>query len=415
VHFGKVDPRAIGLRLRAPEDGHDFASLVQSALETDRLAATAEELTPPIEPYRALRAALARYRTLAAGEGGISIPADAGTVHPGEPLPGLAAIHGLLVIVGDLPAGAPMPSFGLYDDAMRAGIVRFQERHGLEPDGVIGRATWAALRVPLEWRLRQIELALERLRWLPDLGRGRLIAVNIPMFRLWAVDRAPRTGGPALTMAVIVGHALDTRTPALAESLEYVIFRPYWNVPSSILRNEMMPILRRDPGYLARENLEIVDGAGDDAVVLDPTPDAIARLGTGNVRLRQRPGPGNALGRVKFVFPNDVSVYMHDTPAPQLFRQARRDFSHGCIRLERPVDLAEWVLGADGWTRDQILAAMVGNDNRRVDLSEPVQVVVFYSTALVDPVDGTIRFADDLYRQDAPLDRAMSRGVAPGR
>jgi murein L,D-transpeptidase YcbB/YkuD len=408
VHLGKVDPRALGLRISVPDDGHDFAALLQAALEHNRLAETADELTPPIEPYRALRSALVRYRALPAAAGDLRMPADADTVHPGDPLPGLPAIHRLLVTVGDLPADSPMPASGVYDDTMRAGVVRFQQRHGLDPDGVIGRATWAALRVPLAWRVRQIELALERMRWLPDLSRGRLVAVNIPMFRLWAWDRAPRNDRAALTSAVIVGRALATRTPVLAKSLEYVIFRPYWNVPPSILRNEMLPILRRDPGYLARENLEIVDGAGDNAAVLPPTPESIARLGTGNVRLRQRPGPKNALGLIKFVFPNDENVYMHDTPAPQLFSRARRDFSHGCIRIERPVDLAEWVLGADaGWTRDEILAAAGGRDNRRVDLREPIQVVVFYSTALVNPDDGSMHFADDLYRQDEALDEGL--------
>jgi murein L,D-transpeptidase YcbB/YkuD len=295
----------------------------------------------------------------------------------------------------------------VYDEATRAGVARFQRRHGLTADGVIGSATAKALQVPLSWRVRQIELALERLRWLPDLSRERLIAVNIPMFQLWAWDRVPSHDPPALTMSVIVGRSLDSRTPVFAERMQYVVFQPYWNVPLSILQNELLPQIRRDPGYLARENMEIVDGAGDHAPVLAGTTDDIARLGTGNVRVRQRPGPENALGLVKFMFPNRNDVYMHDTPARVLFGRARRDLSHGCIRVQDPVALANWVLGSDRtWTRERIVAAMNGTPNRRVDLPQPVQVVIFYTTAAALP-DGTVQFADDLYGQDGALDRAL--------
>lgn len=414
LHIGRIDPRAAGFVGTVPEDDHDFADIVWNALAGNRLAEAATDLTPPLTHYRALRARLAHYRALSAAATDDDVPAFTGTVRPGDVYPGLATLHRLLVTVGDLPPDAPLPPSGLYDEPTHAGVVRFQERHGLAPDGVIGRATQAALRVPLSWRVRQIELALERLRWLPDLSRGRFVAVNIPMFRLWAWDHGPADGAPAVTMAVIVGRALGTETPALAKSLEHVIFRPYWNVPASILRNEMLPILRRDPEYLDRQNLEMVQGPGDNAAVLPPTPENIARLGREGVRLRQRPGPTNALGRVKFVFPNDDNVYMHDTPAPLLFRQARRDLSHGCIRVADPAALAEWVLAGDPvWTRDRILAAMNGAWNRRVDLLDPIQVVVFYSTALVAPEDGAMRFADDIYGQDAALDEALMKDSGP--
>jgi murein L,D-transpeptidase YcbB/YkuD len=234
---------------------------------------------------------LGRYRQLASDVAAEHVPVFADTVHPGDVTEGLPALHRLLLAVGDLPAGTPPPASGVYDDTMRSGIIRFQERHGLEPDGVIGRATRAALGVPLPWRVRQIEMALERLRWLPDLSGGRTVAVNIPMYRLWAWDQGSSDDAPALTMPVIVGRALDTKTPVLAERLEHVIFRPYWNVPTSILRNEMLPILQRDPGYLDKQDLEIVQGPGDNATVLPPTAESIARLGRDGVRLRQRPGP----------------------------------------------------------------------------------------------------------------------------
>jgi len=404
LHLGRVDPRTLGLQIVAPDDGHDFAVLLRGALDGRGLVETAAELSSPVWQYQALKTMLGRYRALAATP--IEPPAFTTTVRPSDAFPDLPRLHRLLVTVGDLPATVSVPA--VYDNVMAAGVARFQARHGLEQDGIIGRATQEALAVPLAWRVRQIELALERLRWLPDVSRGRLIAVNIPMFRLWAWDRAPSADPPALTMAVIVGRALGTRTPVFADQMEHLIFRPYWNVPRSILLNEMLPIIRRDPEYLSRENLEIVRGESDASPVLPPSPDYVAELARGTARLRQRPGASNALGLVKFMFPNQNNVYMHDTPAPYLFARSRRDFSHGCIRLEDPMALAEWALGRDpAWTRDAIAAAMNGASNRRVNLPEPIQVVIFYTTAVVLPDDGSVHFAVDIYKQDERLNRAL--------
>jgi murein L,D-transpeptidase YcbB/YkuD len=404
LHLGRLDPRTLGLQIVAPDDGHDFAVSLRSALDGNHLAETASELSPPLAQYRALKAALVRYRALAATP--IERPVFAATVRPGEPFADLGRLHHVLTVTGDLPAGTTVPA--VYDDVLANAVGRFQERHGLDPDRVIGRATQAALAVPLSWRVRQIELALERLRWLPDISKGRLIAVNIPMFRLFAWDRVPSVAPPVLTMSVIVGRALGTRTPVFADRMEYVIFRPYWNVPRSILVNEILPHMRRDPGYLARENLEIVQGQADASPILAPTAEHIAELGRGDVRVRQRPGAANALGLIKFMFPNHNNVYMHDTPAPYLFQHSRRDFSHGCIRVENPVALAEWAMGTDpAWTRDAIRAAMNGAPNRRVDLPEPIQVIIFYTTAVVLPEDDRVHFAEDIYKQDVRLDQAL--------
>ena len=185
--------------------------------------------------------------------------------------------------------------------------------------------------MPLSWRVRQIELALERLRWLPHLGEQRFLAVNIPMFRLWAWEEMSATGVPSFGTGVIVGRALNTQTPIFVEEMRDVIFRPYWNVPRSILRHEILPAIARDPDYLQRHDMEIVSGESDGAWIVAVTADTIARLRGGRLRVRQRPGPKNALGLVKFVFPNDANVYLHGTPAPELFSRARRDFSHGCV------------------------------------------------------------------------------------
>jgi len=410
LHSGRVDPRTAGFRMTVAADDHDFAAILRTAIAGHRLVETVAEFTPPLVLYRELRSMLARYRSLAAGPSPESLPMFLTTVRPGESYAGLGALHHRLVTLGDLPADAPAPSVPfVYEGALVDGVKRFQIRHGLEPDGVLGAGTRAALRVPLATRVRQIELALERLRWLPHLGDERFVAVNIPMFRLWAWDSIPPNGAPSFDMGVIVGRALNTRTPVFVEEMRSVIFRPYWNIPSSILRHEILPAVERDPEYLGRQNMEIVSGSGDDARSVPATAENLARLRQGGLRVRQRPGPNNALGLVKFVFPNDENVYMHGTPAPQLFSRFRRDFSHGCVRLEDPIALAEWVLNDQPeWTRDRILAAMHGNESRLVNLRKPIQVILFYITAVVMPDDGTIRFAEDIYGHDLKLEKALA-------
>jgi murein L,D-transpeptidase YcbB/YkuD len=210
------------------------------------------------------------------------------------------------------------------------------------------------------------------------------------MFRLWGLEGLDREYRPSFGTDVIVGRALNTRTPVLLEDLEYIVFKPYWNIPTSILRGEILPAIRRTPDYLQRHNMEIVAGQSDDSAVVPITSATLDRLRQGTLRVRQRPGADNALGLVKFVFPNDVNVYMHGTPAPELFKRARRDFSHGCIRVADPVGLAEWVLAAKpDWNRDRIVAAMDASGSTRVILDRPIRVVLFYLTAVVFAEDDT--------------------------
>ena len=411
VHSGRVDPHTIGLRLSVPADHHDFAALLRSAVADRRVIEAVADLRPTLEQYGALRTLLTRYRSLAADATLEALPPFAAVVHPGESYAGLGILSRQLAALGDLPAGTPSPAGSTaYEGTLVEGVKRFQVRHGLESDGVLGKRTQAALRIPLAWRVRQIELALERLRWLPHLGDERLVAINIPMFRLWAWDSIPPSGVPSLGMDVIVGRALSTQTPVFVEQLREVIFRPYWNIPRSIARHEILPILERDPDYLRRQNMEIVRGPGDDAQAVAGTAENLALLRQGALRVRQRPGPRNALGLVKFVFPNQENVYMHGTPAQELFSRSRRDFSHGCVRVEDPVALAEWALkDRPEWTRDRILSAMTGTQSLHVKLLRPIQVILFYTTAAVMPEDGTIHFAEDIYLHDARLDRALAR------
>ena len=408
LHLGRIDPRAIGVRLIVEPEGHDFVQLLHAALATHSLRATAARLAPPLPQYAALRRELARYRAI----GEVPLDPMAGgvrAVRPGDSYPAAAALRRRLVTFGDLPADAPRPEDDTYDETLAGGVRRFQARHGLEPDGVIGRATRAALDVPVAQRIRQIELALERLRWLPDFEDERVIALNIPMFRLWTSTGVP-AGEPGPAMRAIVGRALITETPVFAAHLRSVVFRPYWNVPRSILLKEILPQVRRHPELMERGDFEAVRGQSDAAEVVPPGPSTLAGLRAGTLRLRQRPGPANALGLVKFVFPNDADVYLHGTPAVELFSRARRDFSHGCIRVEEPAALAEWVLAEEGgWDRARVEAAMAAAAPSTVELSRPIRVVLFYTTAVVVPADGGLHFADDIYDHDARLDAALAR------
>jgi L,D-transpeptidase YcbB len=411
IHTGRVDPRTIGFRLDAPRDQHDFAGLLRAAIIERRVMNLAADLRPPLAQHRLLRTMLLHYRSLAADRSVVAPPPIARSIHPGDSYADVDVLQHELIALDDLPADTPAPQANArYEGPVVEGVKHFQIRHGLEPDGVVGKTTIAALRVPLAWRVRQIELALERLRWLPDLGDERLIVMNIPMFRLWAWDVFPPSGAPLFGMDVIVGRALSTQTPVFSEEMREVIFRPYWNVPRSILRHEVLPQIKRDPDYLQREDMEIVRGESDSASRIARSAEALEGLRQGTLRVRQRPGPKNALGLIKFVFPNAEDVYMHGTPAQALFAKSRRDFSHGCVRVADPVALAEWVLSdRPEWTRDQIVAATVGSETIRVKLPHPIQVILFYTTAAVMPEDGTIRFADDIYRHDATLDRALAQ------
>ena len=406
LHAGRIDPRTIGFRLRAPADEHDYVALLDAAIKSGQIAEAADRLRPQLWAYEALRRALREYRVLAAEPTLVSPPPSSDAIQVGDLYAGRSALYHLLLALGDLSTGEPVAADRLiYDGALADAVKRFQFRHGLDADGVIGAATLRALRTPLEWRVRQIELALERLRWLPRGGTDRLVLVNIPMFRLWAWDSMSAMGAPALATDVIVGRALTTHTPVFDEELREVIFRPYWNVPASILRNEVLPKIRRDAEYLQNNDMEVI---GPDGRVVDTTTH-LGLVGRGGYSVRQRPGYRNALGLIKFEFPNQENVYMHDTPAQELFSRSRRDFSHGCVRVRDPVGLAEWALaGAAGWDRDRILSAMTGSPTLRVKVARSTQVVLFYTTAIIAPEDGTLRFAEDLYGHDARLDRALS-------
>lgn len=412
LHRGRVSPKDNGFLLTLPADEHDYAAMVRDAAHNGRVKEVIAAITPPLVQYRALRSMLPKYRALALTEGTTLPrlgPAPKKPIKPGEPAPGLDILRTRLIALGDLPdTAAPIPDPPVYQGDLVEGVKHFQYRHGYEADGVLGKTTWTAMSVPISWRVHQVEMAMERMRWLPHLGERPFVAVNVPMFRLWGWDSVPESGAPNFEMGVIVGKALNTRTPVFMEEMEYLIFQPYWNVPKSILQKEILPILRRNLGYLQKEDMEMVDGQGDDARVMAASHENVDLLAQGKLRLRQRPGPKNALGQVKFMFPNDENVYLHSTPAQSLFGRARRDFSHGCVRVEDPVKLAEWALkDQPEWTREKIMAAMEGKPSQRVNLTKPIRVVMYYVTATFIPTDNTLHFPDDIYKHDVQLDRAL--------
>jgi murein L,D-transpeptidase YcbB/YkuD len=287
-------------------------------------------------------------------------------------------------------------------------VKNFQRRHGRTADGRITAQTLTDLNTPMLSRVREMQLTLERWRWLPlDLHAAPIVA-NIPEFRLRAYDENFKIG---LTMNVVVGKAYDHDTPVFIDSMQYVVFRPYWSVPYSIARAEFLPRIVRDPNYLAAKGFQVVDAKQNVVSSGAVSPEVLEQLRSGKLFIRQNPGPKNSLGLVKFIFPNSYNVYMHDSPEQELFSRTRRDFSHGCIRLERPADLADWVLrGNPGWTTEKIRAAMQGSaNNNQVNLTKPIPVLIIYATVVVTE-DGLVHFYDDIYGQDAALEKVLAKG-----
>ena len=361
------------------------------------------------EEYRRTLSALERYRVLASEDDGEILPTTKKPVEPGGHYAGVPRLTRLLSRVGDLAPESPSVGSDLYSGSLVTAVRRFQTRHGLEPDGRLGKGTLAQLNTPLSFRVRQLELALERWRRLAYDPSRPSIVLNLPEFRLRAFDPGHQ---PALEMKIVIGRSRKLRTPLLSSEVDTVIFRPYWNVPISIQRNELIGDIKRDPSYISKNDFELV--TPQDAVVAQDTvaDTLLAQLRSGKLHLRQRPGPKNALGLVKFVFPNEYDVYMHDTPTKSLFARARRDFSHGCIRLEKATDLAEWVLRQEsGWPRERIEAAMQGTETFSVKLKHAIPVATVYVTAVVLE-NGEVRFFEDIYGQDAILEKELDAASA---
>jgi murein L,D-transpeptidase YcbB/YkuD len=434
LHQGRVDPKAASfeLRSRAPLDLGALLSLMGGNNDVGDVVNSVE---PAFNHYQLLLPVLGRYRELAAHPELTSLPRIKGTtVKPGQPYAGVPALRRLLRALGDLPSEAPKASLLakgtrlvtvsakaqaqskaapslLLDPGLVKALKRFQLRHGLTPDGAIDRNTYAALTTPLAQRVRQIELTMERWRWLPPFETPPII-VNIPQFKLFAFRSTQDVKEHVRQMNVIVGQAFpEKQTPVFAADMRYLIFRPYWEIPRDILLDEVLPKLRQNPKFLTSDHLQIVqaEGASDaDLSPLPPTPDNLDALEAGKLRLRQEPGPDNSLGLIKFMFPNSHDVYLHSTPAHQLFRATRRDLSHGCIRVSDPVALAVQVLRdtPGDWTLEKVQEAMKSGDNQRVNLAKPIRVYILYASAVANE-DGTVFFFDDIYGHDHELETLL--------
>jgi murein L,D-transpeptidase YcbB/YkuD len=315
--------------------------------------------------------------------------------------PRVAALAARLVASGELD----MHDGDVFDAPLADAVRRYQTRHGLTADAVVGQATLASLNAPIQARIDRLIVNLERWRWLPETLGERYIIVNIAGFKLDLVE----DGEAALSMRVVVGTPFR-RTPVFSERISYLVLNPSWHVPHRIAITDKLPLIKANPDYLAQQNYALLQGWGADERVIDPaTVDwpAVTRNDF-PYRLRQAPGPFNALGRVKFMFPNKFSVYLHDTPARELFGRDARAFSSGCIRLERPLDLAETLLAAEpGWSRTAIDAALATGREQTVRLGRPVPVHLLYWTAWVDPADGTLNFRDDIYGRDTRVLAAL--------
>ena len=377
-----------------PIDPAQVLTGAASAADTDAYLA----LLAPADPfYLGLRQALDRYWAIAAAGGWPTI-APGGKLVPGAADSRVSSLRRRLQLTGDL-AGDPLGvTSNHYDDSVRQSVRRFQQRHGLPATGEVNAATLQALNVPVATRIGQILVNLERARWLPeDLG-DPYVLVNMAAFELDVVE----AGKSVLEMRVVVGER-DKETPIFSDEISYIEINPYWNVPKSIAYKEKLPQLRRNPYALVGQDIRVFAPGGG---AIDPGTVNWAAVGSNfPYRLRQEPGPKNALGRIKFMFPNPYDVYMHDTPSRALFKRQVRAFSHGCIRVEKPMELAQFLLGS-GWSRARIERAIAGGKNTAIILARPVPVHLVYLTAWVD-AEGVVQFRDDLYNRDARLVAAL--------
>jgi murein L,D-transpeptidase YcbB/YkuD len=412
LHIGKVNPKHFDFALDEEPRKYDLPEFLRDRVAGASDAATVlAEVEPPYPGYRNTIHALQTYMKLAAQDDGEQLPPPAPpkkAIAPGDAYAGVPRLTRLLRLVGDLPADANIPADRqVYDGALVDAVKNFQSRHGRNPTGRIDAQTLADLNVPLRRRVQQMQWTLERWRWLPDSYQKAPIVANIPEFRLRAYDKDFNIG---VTMKVVVGKSYGHNTPVFSETMRYVVFRPYWEVPPSIIRAELIPHIQKDPEYLVKKGFEIVDARQQPVGSGPASSETLQQLRVGKLFVRQLPGPKNSLGLVKFLFPNSYNVYMHDTPATEFFAQSRRDFSHGCIRLEKPADLAAWVLRNNpGWTAERIHAAMNGAAPQQVNLTQPIPVLIVYATVIVLS-DGVVRFYDDIYGHDASLEKVLAKG-----
>ena len=422
LHYGRVPPQLQGFRLEHKKI-IDLASAIYGAIQIDAINSLVADMQPKLKPYQQLKTDLVKYRRLAQY---IKEPLHfelEDSLHPGEWSREVSKLH-LYLDALNTPIEQPFkPSNNtdhVYTDDLVIQVQALQAQHGQPSDGIIGKQTLTTLNTPFSKRVEQIELAMERLRWLPDQQQEAFILVNIPAFQLWAYDTG-LSQSDLLTMKVIVGKAKNRikaneeeskkkalQTPIFTARLSYLVFNPYWNIPKSILIQEILPLLEKDPDYLQKNNMEIVSRFTHNAPVYAINKNNIRRLYSGQLHLRQRPGRKNALGHIKFIFPNNYNIYLHDTPAHSLFKRNKRDFSHGCIRVENPNELAQFVLrNQPEWDAAKIKEAMKANKPSILDVKQKIPVLIFYSTAFINRTG--LAFYPDIYDHDNTLKHALAQ------
>lgn len=409
LHQGRVHPQTLGYpREFGGKPRLNGAELIKQALARQTLPQLVQQAEPTFGQYRQLKQALAELRQLPAEKPFQALTLEK-SLHPGDAYPQLAALQQRLAALAAWPKSATSSQLPAdYSGPLVEGVQNLQRQHGLQADGVLGKETLALLNQTRNEQISQIELSMERLRWLPETLSGPLIMVNIPAFELMAFHSLD--DGQALSMKVIVGKAEQNQTPVLFEDMQYLEFQPYWNIPRSILDKEIIPRMLDDLAFLQNQDIELVQRANSES---ESALDMFADLQEGKIRARQRPGSRNPLGKVKFIFPNKEDVYLHDTPTHALFDRGRRDFSHGCVRVAEAQKLAEFVLGyQSGWDKTAIEQAMAGSKTQRVKLTQSIPVLFFYATSFVDR-DNHVRFYRDIYNQDAALKKALNKSDTP--
>jgi murein L,D-transpeptidase YcbB/YkuD len=403
LRFGKVDPVMLDPNWNGSRDlgDRDPAEAIQSAIDSPSLRKFAGEAIPRPFLYEWFKAALAEYRTIATAGGWPTVP-DGATLKAGMTDARVPVLARRLAVTHDLdPAVAAGTT--LYEGELVAAVQRFQLRHGLTADGAVGPATLAAMNVSVEQRIDQIRANLERGRWVFFDPTSEFLVVNIAGFQAYIVRR-----GEVLWQSRVQVGRPYTQTPVFAAKMTYLVLNPTWTVPPGIMRNETLPAIRRDPGYLAAHDMDMFDAAGK---VVDPAAvDWSSTRGAG-FRVVQRPGPSNALGRMKFMFPNEHSVYLHDTPSRNLFERDTRAFSHGCIRVDDIYGLALQLLGSR-WDRERIDRLIATGRTETVVLDKPMPIMLLYWTTEVDAA-GRISFFPDVYSRDEAVISALAQPFRP--
>ncbi len=411
LRIGRVNPQHFNFDIDVHEKQYNLAEFLSDhAVDATDVPALLTAVEPDSDQYRKTELALGLYLTLAKQQQANParpLPNVAKALLPNDPYPASTQLLARLQLEGDASTASTVP--GVYTEPLSAAVKGYQRRHGLTDDGKLTTQTIASLNTPLTERVIQLQNSLERWRWLPDEYLNAPLQVNLPEFvlRAYGPDRQLD-----FTMRVVVGQQLkEHNTPVFTHKMKYLIFRPYWNVPTDIARKELVPHILKDRNYLEEKNYEVTDSRGN--ILTNYTPQQIAQ---GGVLVRERPGPKNSLGLIKFMFPNTYDVYLHSTPAPELFTRSRRDFSHGCVRVQEPAKLAVWVLQnqqdkGEAWDLDKVNAAFnnTAKDNYTVSLKQPIPIVIFYATAIVAE-DGRVHFFDDIYGYDAEMQSVLAKG-----